>query len=208
MKKRPKGKQPSRLEASSIGGGFAMLVLLLWAGWMQCAPLHGTVVNDPFKFDGDLQAVRIVTRVQNGSDFVPVDSSTVTVFPKDTTVTLNDTANWRVLIGALWTGETDTVWNTVKRNIKDPFPILNEILDTLQNLDDWIAHQSSIDSVGNTVDLLMLSLGYGANAHSKKGRSGDLDTLHIMNSEDTLWQIGYWHLGGVTGNTPDSVTVL
>ncbi len=200
------GKRPAGVEKwASIGAG---IILGVWAFWMVCSSVFAAVVNEPFKWDGDLQAVRIVTRVQNGSNFAPVDSSTVTVFPVDTTVTLNDTANWVVLIGALWTGETDTVWSTEKFQLKDPFPILEEIRDTLQALDDWVAHQSSIDSLGNTVDSLILWLGYGPNAHSKKGRSGDLDTLHILNGEDTLKQIGYWHLGGVTGNTPDSVTIL
>lgn len=198
VKHKPKGRQPAAVEKwASIGAG---TLLALWASWMICAQVFGAVYNDPFKADGDLQAVRIVTRVQNGSDFVPVDSSTITVFPKDTTLTLNDTANWRILIGALWTGETDTVWSTVERNIKDPFPILNEILDTLQSQDDWIATQVSIDSV-------VLWLGYGPDCHSIKGRGADIDTLHVMNGADSLGHLLYWHLGGVSGNTPDSVTV-
>lgn len=202
---KPKGRRPARIEKwACIGAG---LIMGLWALWMICDSVFAAVVNEPYKWDGDLQAVRVVTRVQNGSNFAPVDSFTHTVFPVDTTVTLNDTANWIVLIGALWTGETDTVWSTEKHQLKDPFPILEEIRDTLQNFDDWIAHQSSIDSVGNTVDSIMLRLGYGPNCHSIKGRSGDRDTLHIMNGADSLLHVLYWHLGGVSGNTPDSVTI-
>jgi len=168
----------------------------------------GAVVNQPLKYDGQgLLAVRLVTLVQNGADYAPQDSSTITVFPIDTTVTLNDTANWIVKVGALWSSEEDTLWNTEKFPIKNPFPILTEILDTLQNFDDWIAMQVSIDSVHNTLDSLVLWLGYGPDCHAIKGRSGDRDTLHIMNGADSLKHLLYWHIGGVTGNTPDSVSI-
>lgn len=180
---KPKGKRPSTLGLMI----FAIFIAVI-AGLCIWQDVKAAAVNPRYKLDGDLQAVRFVTHVQNGSDFVPVDSSTVTVFPKDTTLTLNDTANWIVYVGALWTGESDTVWDSEYIPLKD-----------------W---QASFDDVLASIDSTNWWLGYCPTCHSVKGRSGDIDTLHILKGEDTLLQVGYYHLGGVTGDTPDSVPIL
>lgn len=160
----------------------------------------GAVVNEPFKWDGEgLLSVRWVSRVQNGSNFVGQDSGVETSFPAVITIAMVDTADWRVLIGALWSGQTDTVWSTIPFSIKNQ-SLLVEILDSVQSQSSWMASQASIDSV-------ILWLGYGPDCHSIKGKSADRDTLHIMNDADSLGHILYWHLGGVAGGRPDSVTV-
>lgn len=189
MSMKPKGKRPAKLERSvliTIGAAVVLLAVLCIV-----SDTWGAAVNPRYKLDGDLQAVRFVTHVQNGSDFVPVDSSTVTVFPKDTTLTLDDTANWIVYVGALWTGESDTVWDSEYLPLKD-----------------W---QASFDDVLASIDSTNFWLGYCPTCRTRKGRGGDIDTLHIMKGTgaepDSLLHVLYWHIGGVTGNTPDSVTI-
>ena len=73
--------------------------------------VFSTTVTRPIKFhnsNGELISVTIITKVQNGTVFATVDSSAVTIFPKDTTFTLNDTANW--FVQYLWNwGAGDTL---------------------------------------------------------------------------------------------------
>ena len=179
---KPKGKRPSSLWMLIV-----VLVVAVIAALCIWEDSKATVVNKPYKWDGDLQAVRWVSRVQNGVNFSPVDSGVETSFPADISITLNDTANWTVLIGALWTGESDTLWTTEHLPLKD-----------------W---KSSFDEVLASIDSVNFWLGFCPTCHSVKGRSGDRDTLHIMKGADSLLHVLYWHLGGVTGNTPDSVTI-
>jgi len=73
----------------------AIFAVLLWV----TPSIMGAVVNQPQSFvTPDYDSVHVFTQVNNGSGtYVDVDSSTCAV-PCDTTVSINDSANWNIRV--------------------------------------------------------------------------------------------------------------
>ncbi len=120
------------------------IILLL----LLATSAYGTSVTVPIHFGGGLSSVKVVTFVHDGTSNASavVDTGKVITFPFDTTMVLNDTANWLVRMGYLYDGETDTLWYDNLYNIKN-------IIDTL------VLNFTAIDAIRDTAQFLVTSSG-------------------------------------------------
>ena len=95
------------------------------------------------------------------------------------------------------------------------YDTVNAILDTLQLYDGRWGLEASITALRDSmsiiipqIDTLGFITGYKLGAVSHLGRSADADTLHIYNGTEEKWKLILYHVGGATGDTPDSSKVV
>jgi hypothetical protein len=58
------------------------------------------------------------------------------------------------------------------------------------------------------VDSLILFDGYDVNSRAVAGPNNDTDTLNVFVGATRVLRFLYWHIGGATGDVPDSTTNL
>lgn len=83
-----------------------------------------------------------------------------------------------------------------------------EILDTLKLYDGRWALQDSLTAAHAKVDTLGYMTGYKLGSLATLTRNATCDTLTIWNGTAAKWLMLLWHVGGATGDSPDSTRVI
>lgn len=79
---------------------------------------------------------------------------------------------------------------------------VNKVLDSIYVLTP-LTREMQAD-----VDSLILFGGYGPNCRALAGADSETDTLNVYDGATRMLRFLYWHIGGATGDDPDSTTNL
>lgn len=159
---------------------------------------------------GGLTSVTVKTYVNNAGTMTLVDSSVISVFPNDTSIILNDSADYQVLRGWLFDGETDTLWAV------DYIPTNSRATIDFPGQLDTIGY-TAWDTVGAGSAIAGVQVDVFTDLSLPRKTSGITDVNgHIsfsLATGDTYYFLGYnpflyfWHQDSVihTGDTEDSI---
>ena len=92
--------------------------------------------------------------------------------------------------------------STVQASINTALDSIYRMLDSVYVINGLTTEMQA------DVDSLILFEGYGNSTRSIMGPGATTDTMHVYNGVTRLLRVLYWHVGGATGDAPDSTTVL
>jgi len=125
-----------------------------------------------------------------------LDEDNTTIDLDGTTVNATATVDTAAIARSVW---NDNIVALALRTVNQTeiLDSLAQILDTLQNYDNWIATAAYMDS------LLWLE-NYMTGVTSRTTYANDSDNVLILKGVDTLGSITYYHVGDTAGYPPDS----
>ena len=180
-------------------------------------------------FDGDLSTLATAANLTLAIDSINAILDTLQNQDGWVATAANQTLIIDTVNATIDTLQNQDGWIATQASLTIAIDSINAILDTLQLQDGWVATSANqtliIDTVNGIIDTiqifsslthemqadvdsLLLFDGYCTDCRAIAGPGATTDTMHVYNGATRMFRLLYWHVGGSTGDSPDSTTVL